>query len=78
MSVQHQLADVGIGLHQAMRLGDVSEGEASIDDWAHHTGGEQREHLGGEARLTVTFSSNGRGRSNVPIQFIRLPSAARR
>ena len=47
--VEQQLADVGVGLHDAVGLGDLVEGEAAVDHRAQRTAREERQHLGGEA-----------------------------
>ena len=46
-----------------MGLGDVVEGEASIDDRPQHAGGEQRQHLGGEAAARPRSSPPAAGRA---------------
>jgi hypothetical protein len=49
LKVDHDLADVEVGTHPFVRLRDVVEGKARVDDWLEHTGFELRKHLGREA-----------------------------
>ena len=47
--VDHDLAGVGVGGHVAVGIGDLIEGEATVDHRMQLTGVEQRQHLRGEA-----------------------------
>ena len=47
--VEEELADVGVGLHVAVGVGDVVEREAAVDHRAQRPVREQRQHLVGEA-----------------------------
>ena len=58
--VEQDLADVGVGLHVAVGVGDVGEREPPVDHRAQRAGREQRQHLVGEAPADRRFSSSGR------------------
>ena len=71
--IDQDLADVGVGLHVAVGVGDVVEGVTRIDHRAQRTDVEQREHLVDEAlaQRQLAFERAGPQRGADPRDPLR-------
>ena len=76
--VDQDLADVGVGRHLGVGVGDRVERVAAVDHRAQRPVSNSGSISAAKRRVTATFSSIGRARSVVPTQGPAWPAAARR